>query len=635
MTNRRVLLLLASFGLLFVLLVILLFYQRTKESSVLSQQSLEDPVQLVEQIESEVDLFRQFQQERGEAIGSVSERLIVDNLIQAQKDKIESLIGLARVRLKLLGVQEEAEVIRLRAELAQKEKELEAASGLKAEQLQVEIHTLKHKLEALELKSEQANPALGSRRGISNAQTSLIQSRLKSISKSIEEASLQGKVEGGESTRGMWADLMLLLGTGGRSNRIKHYQQDVERQHEVVFAYLNRLWEEHQSLLQRLAQAGVGQAQQVTLKVHQDSAEMIESLRALNAVVDEQLRLLARWRDTLWRDSTDIALRLLVRILGLAMVIVAILLLSMLLGKVPDRFVHDEKSRYYSRKIIHFVTVFAVIMSAVFALLGQFIYLGPVIGLVGAGLAIALQDVIVSIVGWFFIIGRLGLSVGDRVEINDVKGDVIDIGVFRTVLLEVGNWVQTEQATGRVVFFPNSFVFRNHFFNYHIGSRFIWDEITVTLTYESNWRKAKEALLRIAEEAVAPDIQAAEQEMRTMARRFLLKVGKLTPIVYTQMADSGVSLVVRYVTPVRARRTYFDDITEKILSYIESQPDVELAYPTRRNLQEPVPHVESPKEVHRKRTVSTVADRPPSDVAPIQERTSETLEEAPSVTEKD
>ena len=130
---------------------------------------------------------------------------------------------------------------------------------------------------------------------------------------------------------------------------------------------------------------------------------------------------------------------------------------------------------------------------------GDFGSISSVIGLAGAGLAIALQDPIVSLVGWFLIIGKAGITVGDRVEINNVKGDVIDIGLLRTVVLEVGNWVSAEQSTGRVVFFPNSFIFKNHFFNYSTGNSFIWDEIHITVTYESDWKRAKEIIENVAQ----------------------------------------------------------------------------------------------------------------------------------------
>ncbi len=627
MRHRKLVLLLAALSVALAVLLVLVFYEQRQQRFVLLLEQLEDPEKLVQQIEGEADLLRQFQQERAEATTSVLERLLIENLIDLEKEKIKSLSALATIQLNRLAPEAsnvrslDPDVRALQAQIEARQKQLEAASGAEAETIRDEIHMLQHRLEVAEVRSESKTQVTAPKKNqLSSAQISLITERLKSIAKSSGEEKSLPRTDRLEHGTGMWAEITNLFQIFGRMSRMRHYSADISRQEGAIDAYKNRLLQQHDQLMKKLSAGAISAGQIVETQEHRESEQQIDVLRKLHANVTEQASVVSRWADNLHRDRVDIVFRLLARLVVLAIVVIAILLVAHLLGEVPERFVRDEKSRYYSRKIISFFTYFAVTLSVVFALVGQFVYIGPAIGLVGAGVAIALQDVIVSLIGWFFIIGRLGISVGDRVEIDGVKGDVIDIGVFRIAMLEVGNWVRSEQATGRVVFFPNSFVFRKHFFNYHIGTRYIWDEIQVTLTYESNWRKAREAFLKIAMETVAPDIEEAEKEMRVMARRFLLRVGKLTPIVYMQMADSGVLLILRYVVPVRARRTYFDDITEKILSYMESQPDLDLAYPTRRNLQEPVPHLESPKEAHRKRHTET-ADRSQRDVAPIQERT--------------
>ncbi|HEV8129850.1 MAG TPA: mechanosensitive ion channel domain-containing protein [Acidobacteriota bacterium] len=623
MKNRRFLLLITAFFAALAVLLILAFYQHRQERYGLFL--MEDPEQLVQQIESEADLLREFQQERAEAGSSVAERLLIENLIDLEKEKIRSLTALADIQLKRLapqgtsGANLDPEVRALQDQIDARKAQLQSLPADQQEKVREEMHQLQHRLELAEVRSEQrAAPAPKKLDQLTSAQLSLIQDRLRSIEKGIAEEKAVPRTDRIESSSGMWADIAGLLRVFSRSRRIDNYRKNISRQEQVIDAFQNKLLQGHTAIMKKLS--GEAGAQVADISQHHESEQQIEGARKIHAAVKEQTNMLSRWADSLARDSVDLIFQLLARMVLLAIVIIAIMLVAYLLREVPERFVHDEKSRYYSRKIIGFLTYLAMVLSVVFALVGQFAYIGPALGLVGAGIAIALQDVIVSVVGWFFIIGRLGLSVGDRVEIDKVKGDVIDIGVFRTVMLEIGNWVTSEQATGRVVFFPNSFVFRKHFFNYHIGTRYVWDELQVTLTYESNWRKAKEAFLKIASETVAPDIAEAEREMRMMARRFLLKVGKLTPIVYTQMADSGVLLMIRYVVPVRARRSYYDEITEKVLSYVEGEPDLDLAYPTRRNLSESIPHVESQKEVHRKLHPHSV-DRAQGDVAPIQERT--------------
>ena len=203
------------------------------------------------------------------------------------------------------------------------------------------------------------------------------------------------------------------------------------------------------------------------------------------------------------------------------------------------------------------------------------------IGLAGAGLAIALQDPIVSLAGWFLIVGKFGISVGDRIEINQVKGDVIDIGLFRLAILEVGNWVGAEQSTGRVVFFPNSFILKNHYYNYSTGNSFIWDEIKVTLTSESDWKKAKQIVENIASRVSQEFIGEAKEKSDEMARRFHINLGTLTPIVYVSIGERGVDLLLRYLTAIRKRRITNDQISREILAAFEGDPRLVLAYPAR------------------------------------------------------
>ena len=115
--------------------------------------------------------------------------------------------------------------------------------------------------------------------------------------------------------------------------------------------------------------------------------------------------------------------------------------------------------------------------------------------MIGAGIALALQDVILSVAGWFLIIVRRPFQVGDRIELGGVKGDVIDIRLLQTSLLEIGNWVDADQSTGRIVHCPHSLVFKEPLFNYTKGFEFIWNEIKIPLTFESNWKKGKEIIL--------------------------------------------------------------------------------------------------------------------------------------------
>jgi small-conductance mechanosensitive channel len=209
--------------------------------------------------------------------------------------------------------------------------------------------------------------------------------------------------------------------------------------------------------------------------------------------------------------------------------------------------------------------------------------LSTYLGLVSAGLAIALQVPLVNLAGWIFILWRRPFSVGDRIQIGDVKGDVIDQRIFMFTIMEIGNWVDAEQSTGRVIHIPNGKVFQDPLANYTEGFEYIWNEIGVLVTFESNWEAAKEILGEIAAKyGEAPSGAAAEQIKRAASTKLII-INKLTPIVYTSVKDSGVMLTVRYLCNTRRRRGSEQSIWEDVLRAFAKRDDIDFAYPTQRH----------------------------------------------------
>ena len=170
----------------------------------------------------------------------------------------------------------------------------------------------------------------------------------------------------------------------------------------------------------------------------------------------------------------------------------------------------------------------------------------------------------------------------DRVQIGDYSGDIVDKSIFHITLMEIGNWVDADQSTGRVVKVPNSFLFSQAFANYSQGFFYIWNEIGVLITFESNWKKAKELLSEIAWRYTEKLSGDAEQKVREASKRYLIFYNKLTPIVYTSVKDSGVMLTIRYLCEPRKRRGTQEDIWEDILNAFAEHDDIDFAYPTTR-----------------------------------------------------
>ena len=204
------------------------------------------------------------------------------------------------------------------------------------------------------------------------------------------------------------------------------------------------------------------------------------------------------------------------------------------------------------------------------------------LGLASAGVAVAMHDTIANLAGWVFIIWRKPFKVGDRVDIGGIAGDVIDIRIFQFSLIEIGNWVDADQSTGRIVHVPNSKVLREPLANYHIGFEYIWHEIPVLITFESDWKKAKEILNKIASEDIEHLSDGAQEQIRSAANKYMIFYGALTPIVYTTVKDSGVMLTIRYLVNPRQRRSSEQKIWESILDAFDRDENIDLAYPTTR-----------------------------------------------------
>jgi small-conductance mechanosensitive channel len=208
--------------------------------------------------------------------------------------------------------------------------------------------------------------------------------------------------------------------------------------------------------------------------------------------------------------------------------------------------------------------------------------LATYLGLLSAGLAIALREPLVNLVGWVFIIWRRPLEVGDRIQIGAHAGDVIDLRVFQFTLMEIGNWVDADQSTGRVIHIPNGKVFTETLANYSKGFQYIWDEIAVLITFESDWEKAKEILLTIVAKHAQELGKSAAEKVKEAARKYMIFYTKLTPTVYTSVRDSGVLLTLRFLCLPRRRRGTEEAIWEDILREFSKQRDIDFAYPTRR-----------------------------------------------------
>jgi small-conductance mechanosensitive channel len=198
------------------------------------------------------------------------------------------------------------------------------------------------------------------------------------------------------------------------------------------------------------------------------------------------------------------------------------------------------------------VQVFAVlfILLVIFGPPGQ---LGTFLGLAGAGLTVALKDFIVGFLGWFVLMGKNGIRLGDWVEINGVTGEVVELGMFHTVLLETGNWTDSGHPTGRRVTFTNSFAIEGHYFNFSTSGQWLWDELQVVLPPGQDPYPLIDALQKKVLEATTESAKQAEQEWKSAASSRDMKVLSAAPAINLKPVAGGVEIAVRYITRANER----------------------------------------------------------------------------------
>ena len=179
--------------------------------------------------------------------------------------------------------------------------------------------------------------------------------------------------------------------------------------------------------------------------------------------------------------------------------------------------------------------------------------LATFLGFAGAGLTVALKDFIVGFIGWFVLMGKNGIRLGDWVEINGVSGEVVDLGPFHTVLLETGNWAESGHPTGRRVTFPNSFATEGHYFNFSTSGQWLWDELQIHLSSNEDPRPMVEAISAVVSTETRANARLAEQEWHRVAQSKELKGLSAEPAVSIRPVGAGFDVLIRYMTRANER----------------------------------------------------------------------------------
>lgn len=262
-------------------------------------------------------------------------------------------------------------------------------------------------------------------------------------------------------------------------------------------------------------------------------------------------------------------------------ILVLILLVSRLTKGSITRYVKANDTRYRLRKFATITSYILIILMVSIVFSERLGGLTVALGVAGAGVAFALQEVIASFAGWFAVSFAGFYKPGDRVQLGGIKGDVIDVSFLRTTVMEIGEWVKGDQYTGRVVRIANSFVFKEPVFNYSGDFPFLWDEIKVPVKYGGDHHLARKILLDVATEVVGEYSTGAAVAWQDFSKQYLLEEAITDPMVSLVLNDNWMEFTVRFVLNYKRRRGTKDALFTRVLDeFAKTDGKVEIASAT-------------------------------------------------------
>lgn len=257
------------------------------------------------------------------------------------------------------------------------------------------------------------------------------------------------------------------------------------------------------------------------------------------------------------------------RWISVLVVIVLVVALRRMAQHYVGARISDSTNRYRVNKGFTLLGYVLIVLALVTIFSDRLTGLTVAFGVAGAGIAFALQEVIASVAGWVAISFGRFYSPGDRVQLGGIKGDVIDIGILRTTLMEIGQWVDGDLYNGRIVRIANSYVFKDPVFNYSADLPFLWDEIKVPVRYGCDWQFAKDTLGRILQEECGETAPAFRGAWAKAVQKYALEDARIDPLVTIVANDNWIEMTGRYIVDFRARRSTKDRIFTRLLEAVD------------------------------------------------------------------
>jgi small-conductance mechanosensitive channel len=296
-------------------------------------------------------------------------------------------------------------------------------------------------------------------------------------------------------------------------------------------------------------------------------------------IIDQARSNYVEWRKSILEESKYTLRALLTRVVGIALALAAVFVLSEIWRRLTFRYVHDPRRRRQFLVMRRFVVGFMVGIVLVMGFVSEFSSLATFAGFVTAGIAVGLQAVLLSIAAYFFVVGRYGIRVGDRISVAGVTGDVIDVGLVRLYIAELAGTGIDLYTTGRVVMFSNSVLFQagTPLFKQIPGTEFAWHEVVVPLNPGSNYKLVQDKIFSGVHEVYEKYRPGIEGQMGNIERRLEVQLKAPVPEAKLQFADSGLEFIVRYPVDIGHASEMDDHVTRNVLNLLDKEAELKSA----------------------------------------------------------
>lgn len=291
------------------------------------------------------------------------------------------------------------------------------------------------------------------------------------------------------------------------------------------------------------------------------------------------------------------------KLLNIVFIVVILFVISFLFKRIIKRYIVDNERFYMANKILTFINVTLIILILVFSYIDNVGYLATVLGFASAGLAIAMRDWFMSLLGWLVIVVGGAIHVGDRIRVVkdgvEYVGDVLDVSLQRITIMEdvTLTTVETNRRAGRIVFIPNNYIFTTLISNYSHGSlKTVWDGIDIVITFDSNHRKAAHILKEITRKYSKGYTDITRKQINKLRDKYSLKNSNVEPRIFTLTAPYGIRISGWYLTNAYATLTLRSTITADVIDAFNAEHDITIAYPTQTFYTGPIPAKQLPPE---------------------------------------